>query len=128
MEGKIVLNLVFSTLGFFTLMTATNSDIIATVLLLGGFMLMAIDRLVLLSLIQLKRVHPTQVKVQRWTLLAFLLLLTVGIFFGKVLAGDTFIPLPFGYFIQLSLSYSVCLISGIYQFRQTPQFLETSID
>ncbi|RMG38687.1 MAG: hypothetical protein D6732_05015 [Methanobacteriota archaeon] len=125
MEGKIVLNFVFSVLGFFTILTATNTDLIANLFLMGGFLLLAIDRLILLSLLQLKRLSLTQVNLQRWTLAVFLVAITLGLLFGKILAGDTFIPLPFGYFIQLSLSYVVCLITGAYQFRNHSQLVST---
>ncbi len=113
MEGKIILQFAFAMLGLFTSLMATRLDILASILVLGGFALIAIDRLVLLSFIQLKRLTEKQYKVHKILGIVFPLLLLMGLLFGKILPGDTIFSIPFGYFFQLSLAYTICVILSI---------------
>lgn len=124
MEGKIVLNFVFAVLGFFTMLMASQLNTVALFLSLGGFLLLALERLILLSLLQLKRVTPKQLLIQKWLNPVLTILITFGLISGKILSGDTFLPIPFGFFIQLAMAYTVCVITGIFQFRQTMSLLE----
>ncbi len=91
MEGRIVFSFVFAMLGIITLMASPQLNQLGTFLVLGGFILIALNRLLLLSLIQFGRLEePYYLWLNRSNLL-FVVVLTIGIFTSKIIMGDNFL-------------------------------------